>query len=49
MTYEQMITEIQCYIHHIKNIEVTIAMPRNIGEIRKMHLMFKIANEYFKR
>jgi hypothetical protein len=49
MTYGQMISVIQCYIHHKKNIEVKINLPRNIGEIKIMQTMYEIANQYFKR
>ena len=48
MTYGQMIATIQCYIHHIKNVEVVINLPRNIGEIKKMQQMYKIAQEYLQ-
>lgn len=48
MTYGQMIATIQCYIHHVKNVEVVINLPRNIGEIKKMQQMYKIAQEYLK-
>jgi len=46
MTYGQMIAAIQCYIHHKKNVEVNIALPTNIGQIKKMQQMYLIANEY---
>jgi len=46
MTYGQMIATIQCYIHHIKNIEVVINLPRNVGEIKKMQQMYFIADTY---
>jgi hypothetical protein len=36
------------YIHHVKDVEVQIELPRNIGEIRKMQQMYNIANEYLK-
>jgi len=48
MTYGQIIATIQCYIHHIKGIEVGINLPRNIGEIRKMQQMYQVASEYLK-
>jgi len=48
MTYAEIIATIQCYIHHVKNVEVKIALPRNIGEIKKMQYMYKIAQEYLK-
>jgi hypothetical protein len=48
MTYGQMIATIQCYIHHTKNIEIDIALPANIGQIKKMQKMYAIANEYLK-
>jgi len=43
-----MIATIQCYIHHKKNVEVVINLPRNIGEIRKMQEMYLIASAYLK-
>jgi hypothetical protein len=46
MTYGQMIAAIQCYIHHVKNVEVGINLPRNIGEIKKMQQMYLIASAY---
>jgi hypothetical protein len=48
MTYGEIIAAIQCYIHHVKGIEVAINLPRNIGEIRKMQQMYAIADEYLK-
>ena len=46
MSYGQIIATIQCYIHHVKGIEVSINLPRNIGEIKKMQSMYKVAKEY---
>ena len=48
MSYGEIIATIQCYIHHIKGVEVTINLPRNIGEIKKMQAMYKIAQEYLQ-
>jgi hypothetical protein len=48
MTYGEMIATIQCYIHHTKNVEIDIALPANIGQIKKMKTMYAIANEYLK-
>jgi hypothetical protein len=48
MTYGEIIATIQCYIHHKKGIEVDIALPINIGEIKKMKYMYAIASEYLK-
>jgi len=48
MTYGQMIAAIQCYIHHTTGKEVNINLPRNIGEIKKMRLMYDIAVENLK-
>lgn len=48
MSYGEIIATIQCYIHHIKGIEVAINLPRNIGEIKKMQQMYKIAQEYLQ-
>ena len=49
MTYGQMIALIQCYIHHAKNTEVQINLPRNMGEVKKMNKMYIIANEFFNK
>ena len=48
MTYGQIIATIQCYIHHVKGVEVAINLPRNIGEIKKMQQMYAIAVEHLK-
>jgi hypothetical protein len=47
MTYGEMIATIQCYIHHTKDIEIDIALPANIGQIKKMQKMYAIASDYF--
>ena len=49
MTYGEIISKIQLYIHHVKNVDIEINLPRNVGEIKKMQAMYKIADEYFKR
>ena len=49
MTYGEIIAKIQLYIHHVKNVQIEINLPRNVGEIKKMQAMYKIADEYFKR
>jgi len=48
MTYGQIIAAIQCYIHHTTGKEVAINLPRNIGEIKKMQQMYKVAAEHLK-
>ena len=48
MTYGEIIATIQCYIHHIKDVEVEIQLPANIGQIKKMKQMYAIASEYLK-
>jgi hypothetical protein len=48
MSYGQIIATIQCYIHHVKNVEVQIKLPRNIGEIKKMQSMYKVAEQYLR-
>jgi len=48
MSYGEIIATIQCYIHHIKGIEVAINLPRNIGEIKKMQQMYQVAQEYLR-
>lgn len=49
MTYGQMIAAIQCYIHQTTGKEIAINLPRNIGEIKKMQEMYKVAVEYLKQ
>jgi RNase P/RNase MRP subunit POP5 len=46
MSYGQIIAAIQCYIHHVKGVEVQINLPRNIGEIKKMQQMYNVASQY---
>jgi len=48
MSYGEIIATIQCYIHHVKGIEVPINLPRNIGEIKKMQKMYLIAENYLQ-
>jgi hypothetical protein len=43
MTYAQIISTIECYIYLITNQNVLIAMPRNVGEIKKMQQMYEVA------
>jgi hypothetical protein len=47
MTYGEIIATIQCYIHHVKGVEVAIQLPANIGQIKKMKTMYAIASDYF--
>jgi hypothetical protein len=49
MTYGEMIDQIERYIRQVKNVEVVINLPRNIGEIKKMKKMYLIAIEYFNK
>lgn len=48
MTYGEIISAIQCYIHHTTGKEVQINLPRNVGEIKKMQQMYLIASAYLK-
>lgn len=48
MSYGQIIATIQCYIHHVKGVQVEINLPRNIGEIKKMQAMYKVAEQYLR-
>lgn len=48
MTYGQIIATIQCYIHHVKGVEVPINLPRNFKEIKLMQEMYLIAKEYLQ-
>jgi RNase P/RNase MRP subunit POP5 len=49
MSYGQIIAAIQCYIHHVKGVEVQINLPRNVGEIKKMQQMYNIASAYLSK
>jgi hypothetical protein len=48
MSYGEIIAAIQCYIHHTTGKQVSINLPRNVGEIKKMQQMYVIASEYLK-
>ena len=48
MSYGEIIAAIQCYIHHTTGKQVVINLPRNVGEIKKMQQMYKVAAEYLK-
>jgi hypothetical protein len=43
MTYGQIIATIECYIYLITNQNILIAMPRNVGEVKKMKAMYEVA------
>ena len=43
MTYGEIIATIECYIYLKTNQNVLIAMPRNVGEIKKMKQMYEVA------
>jgi hypothetical protein len=43
MTYGEIIAAIECYIYLKTDKNVLIAMPRNVGEIKKMKAMYKVA------
>jgi hypothetical protein len=43
MTYGEIIATIECYIYLITNQNILIAMPRNVGEIKKMKAMYEVA------
>ena len=45
MTYGEIIATIECYIYLITNQNVLIAMPRNVGEIKKMQQMYEVAKQ----
>ena len=45
MTYGEIIATIECYIYLKTNQNVLIGMPRNVGEIKKMQHMYKIAKQ----
>ena len=40
MTYGEIIAAIECYIYLKTDKNVLIAMPRNVGEIKKMQAMY---------
>ena len=37
---------VQCYIHHVKNIQVNIQEPRNQHEQELLHIAFRVATKY---
>jgi len=39
---------IQCYIHHIKGVEVQIDIPRTRHEITLLKKALQVANKYLK-
>jgi hypothetical protein len=43
MTYGEIIAAIECYIYLKTDKNVLIAMPRNVGEIKKMKAMYEVA------
>ena len=45
MTYGEIIATIECYIYLKTDKNVLIAMPRNVGEIKKMQVMYEIAKQ----
>ena len=45
MTYGEIIATIECYIYLKTDRNVLIAMPRNVGEIKKMQVMYEIAKQ----
>ena len=45
MTYGEIIATIECYIYLITNQNVNIALPRNVGEIKKMKAMYEVAKQ----
>ena len=45
MTYGEIIAAIECYIYLKTDKNVLIAMPRNVGEIKKMQSMYGIAKQ----
>lgn len=45
MTYGEIIATIECYIYLKTNQNILIAMPRNVGEIKKMQQMYEVAKQ----
>jgi hypothetical protein len=43
------ISMVQCYIHHIKNVEVNISMPTNQRQLNLLDRAYIVAQNYFKR
>ncbi len=43
MTYGEIIAAIECYIYLKTDKNILIAMPRNVGEIKKMKAMYEVA------
>jgi|GEM_PF-6023253 len=45
MTYGEIIATIECYIYLKTNQNVLIALPTNVGQIKKMQQMYNIAKQ----
>ena len=45
MTYGEIIAAIECYIYLKTNKNILIAMPINVGEIKKMKAMYEVAKQ----
>lgn len=43
----EKIALVQCYIHHVKGVEVNITPPTNLNQINKLNKAYKVAKEYF--
>ncbi len=49
MTLEYMIAVIQCYIHHMKGVEINISIdPRNPRDIMLVHTAYSVAANNIK-
>lgn len=49
MRQAQKIALVQCYIHHMKGIEVNINPPRTIHDSILLEQAFATATQYFNR
>jgi len=44
----RQIATVQCYIHHVKGVEVQIAIPQTIQEITLLKQALRAATNYLK-
>ena len=42
------IAVVQCYIHHLKGVEVDIIIPQTFDEAIKLEKAYKVAKSYFE-
>jgi len=48
LTLMRQIATIQCYIHHLKGVEVDIKIPETMREKQLLKIALNSANQYLK-